>query len=192
MRLVLLGAPGAGKGTQAPILVELHGIAHLSTGAMLRATIDAGTPLGRHAGALMERGELVPDDVVVEIVSRRIDEPDCAAGFVLDGFPRNVPQANALDDMLRSKELRLDAVLEIAVDQRVLLARIEKRAREMTDGPRADDNADALRKRLQIYKSETAPLVAYYTSKGIVKTVDGMQSVEEVSAAIEAALTASA
>lgn len=191
MRLILLGPPGAGKGTQAERLVSGRGIVQLSTGDMLRAAVAAATPVGLQAKDIMERGDLVPDEVVVAIVSDRIDEPDCANGFILDGFPRTVAQAEALDAMLAEKGMKLNVVLEIAVDEGILLARIEKRAQETEGGPRADDNADALRKRLEVYRAQTAPLVEYYSNKGLLKSVDGMQSIEEVAEAIDQTLSAS-
>ena len=188
MRLILLGPPGAGKGTQAQRLVERHEIVQLSTGDMLRAAVAAETEIGLKAKAIMDSGELVPDEVVVGIVSDRIEKADAKKGFILDGFPRTVRQAEALDDMLKDKGLKLDAVVELKVDEGILLSRIEKRAGETPGGPRADDNAEALKKRLAVYREQTAPLADYYQSKGLLKTVDGMQDIDEVSRAIEAAL----
>jgi adenylate kinase len=192
MRLILLGPPGAGKGTQAQRLVERYGIVQLSTGDMLRAAVAAGTPVGRKAKDIMDRGELVPDDVVVAIVSDRIDQADVKAGFILDGFPRTVPQAEALDRMLAEKGLKLDAVIELRVDEAILASRVEKRVAEMkTSGEtvRSDDNSEALKKRLAAYRAQTAPLVAYYTGKGALQTVDGMAPIPKVAAAIESLLT---
>ena len=191
MRLILLGPPGAGKGTQALRLVEKHGIVQLSTGDMLRAAVAAGTPVGLKAKDIMARGELVPDEVVVAIVSDRIDEPDARKGFILDGFPRTVPQAEALDRMLTDKALRLDAVVELKVDERILLRRIETRVAEMQargEAVRADDNPEALKKRLDAYRVQTAPLIDYYANKGSLKTVDGMAPIPEVTSAIDQAL----
>ncbi len=165
MRLVLLGPPGAGKGTQAQRLVAKHGLVQLSTGEMLRAACEAGTPIGLRAKEMMARGELVPDDVVVAIVSERIDEPDAHNGFILDGFPRTVPQAHALDRILREKDLKLDAVIELKVDEGVLLKRIKKRIAEMKarrEALREDDDPEVLHRRLLAYRDQTAPLVAYY------------------------------
>src|SRR5215213_1081691 len=162
MRLILLGPPGAGKGTQAQRLVAKHGIVQLSTGDMLRAAVAAGTPVGTKAKDIMDRGELVPDDVVVAIVSDRIDEPDARNGFILDGFPRTVPQADALDRMLDRKGQRLDAVLELRVDPAILIRRIEGRVEEMKrrgETLRADDNPDVLKQRVAAYGVQTAPLV---------------------------------
>jgi adenylate kinase len=190
MKLILLGPPGAGKGTQAKILEDKHGCVQLSTGDMLRAAVAAGTEVGKQAGAIMERGDLVPDMVVVGIISDRIDEPDCSAGFILDGFPRNVAQAEALDAMLQDKGLKLDAVVELGVDDAILVGRIEKRAKETEGGPRADDNVDALKKRLEVYHQQTAPLIDYYGAKGVLRTVDGMADIDEVSSQIDAVLGA--
>jgi adenylate kinase len=191
MRLILLGPPGAGKGTQASNLVEKFGIVQLSTGDMLRAASAAGTPVGLHAKEVMARGELVPDDIVVEIVADRISQPDAHNGFILDGFPRTVPQAEALDRMLHQKQLDLDAVIELKVDEGILLKRIQKRAAEMAargEALRADDNAEALHKRLEAYRRQTAPLIAFYTDKGILRTVDGMAGIEDVAKAVEQVL----
>jgi adenylate kinase len=192
MRLILLGPPGAGKGTQASNLVEKFGIVQLSTGDMLRAATAAGTPVGLHAKEIMARGELVPDDIVVEIVADRISQPDAYNGFILDGFPRTVPQAEALDRMLHQKKLDLDAVIELKVDEGILLKRIQKRAAEMAargEALRADDNAEALHKRLEAYRRQTAPLIAFYADKGILRTVDGMAGIEDVAKAVEQVLS---
>ena len=188
MKLILLGPPGAGKGTQAKRLEEKYGFTQLSTGDMLRAAVKAGTEVGKKAEALMEAGELVPNDVVVKIIEERIAEPDCAKGYILDGFPRNVAQAEALDEMLAKHGTQLDAVVELKVEDEALLARIEGRAAETVGGPRADDNAEALAKRLKVYHEQTAPLSAYYAGKGQLKTVDGMKDIDEVTRQIEAAL----
>ena len=183
MRLILLGPPGAGKGTQAQRLVDAYGIVQLSTGDMLRAAAAAGTPVGLKAKDIMARGELVPDDVVVEIVSQRIDQPDARKGFILDGFPRTVPQAEALDRMLADKGLRLDAVLELKVAEDLLVSRIESRVAQMRargEHLRADDNPEVLRKRLTAYREQTSPLIAFYRAKGDLRTVDGMAPIEDV------------
>ena len=187
MRLILLGPPGAGKGTQAQRLIAKHGIVQLSTGDMLRAAVAAGTPVGLRAKSIMDRGELVPDDVVVAIIADRIGQPDAKQGFVLDGFPRTVPQAEALDRLLAERGLKLDAVMELKVDEGILLQRIEKRVAEMTargEKVRADDNPEVLKGRLSAYRAQTAPLVDYYASKGMLKSVDGMASIDDVTAAI--------
>jgi adenylate kinase len=188
MRLILLGPPGAGKGTQAQRLVEKYRLAQLSTGEMLRAAVAAGTPIGRQAKDIMERGELVPDDVVVAIVADRIEEADARNGFILDGFPRTVAQAEALDRMLAEKGLGLDGVIELKVDESVLADRVAKRVAEMLargEAVRSDDNPEALIKRLAAYRAQTEPLVAYYARKGSLKSVDGMAPIHEVAAAIE-------
>jgi adenylate kinase len=192
MRLILLGPPGAGKGTQAQRLVEKHGLLALSTGDMLRAAAQAETPVGLRAKEIMHRGELVPDDVVVAIVADRIEQPDAHHGFILDGFPRTVPQAQALDRMLAKKHLELDAVIKLKVDEKVLLARIENRVAEMKASGqtvRADDNAEALQKRLDTYRMQTAPLIDYYANKGTLRIVDGMMPIAAVSEAIDRALS---
>src|SRR5262245_44334833 len=188
MRLILLGPPGAGKGTQAQRLGDKRGRGQLSTGDMLRAAVKAGTPIGLKAQHIMARGELVPDDVVVAIVADRIEQPDAKNGFILDGFPRTVPQAEALDRMLKDKGMKLDAAVELKVDEGILLHRIAKRAAEMQargETARADDNPEALEKRVHAYRRQTAPLVSYYTDHGLLRTTDGMASIEEVSAAID-------
>ena len=191
MNIILLGPPGAGKGTQAVRLTQTRKIIQLSTGDMLRAAVAAETPVGLQAKAVMDAGGLVSDDIVIGIVSDRIDEQDCADGFILDGFPRTVPQAEALDDLLNDKRLKLDAVIEILVDETVLMARIEKRAHEMEaagEQVRKDDNPVAFQKRLAAYHEQTAPLSDYYAKSGRLKTVDGMASIENVSLEIDAIL----
>ena len=191
MRIVLLGPPGAGKGTQAKELVSKYGIVQLSTGDMLRAAVAAGTPVGLKIKDIMARGALVPDEVVVAIVSDRIDQPDAKRGFILDGFPRTVPQAEALDRMLAKKALRLDAVVELKVDPDILIRRIGHRVEQTKlrgEALRPDDNPEVLKQRLAAYDAQTAPLVAYYRNQGALRTVDGMASVEEVASAIGRAL----
>jgi adenylate kinase len=187
MRLILLGPPGAGKGTQAKVLIEAYGIPQLSTGDILRSAIAARTPMGLAAKEIMDRGDLVSDDIVNGIISERLDAEDCKAGFVLDGFPRTIAQAEALDEMLAEKGMSLDAVIEITADPEILVERIVNRARE-SGTARGDDNEEVLRKRLDVYRESTAPLVDYYREQGLVKTVDGMQSVEDVTAAIRRAV----
>jgi adenylate kinase len=189
LRLILLGPPGVGKGTQAKILVEQLRIPQLSTGDILRQAIANRTPLGVEAKAIVDRGDLVSDEIVNGIVSERIDQADCRNGFILDGFPRTVPQADALGAMLDEKGLKLDAVIEITADADTLVARVANRAKE-TGGARADDDAQVIRKRLEVYRELTEPLVAYYKGKGMLKTVDGMRPVDEVTAAIRHALGA--
>ena len=189
MRLILLGPPGAGKGTQAQRLVAKHGIVQLSTGEMLRAAAAAGTPVGNRAKAIMDRGELVPDDVMVQIIADRTAQPDSARGFILDGFPRTVAQAEALDALLAKMRQSLDSVIEIKVEDALLVERIAGRAKE-TGGARADDNAETLRTRLSVYWAQTKPVADYYAGKGMLKVIDGVGSVEEVSSRIENVLTA--
>jgi adenylate kinase len=191
MRLILLGPPGAGKGTQAQRLVQRHGIVQLSTGDMLRAAVKAKTPIGRKAEAIMARGELAPDDVVVPIVSDRIDEADARKGFILDGFPRTVAQAEALERLLAEKGLRLDAVVELQVDEGALLKRLESRIADMKargEPVRPDDNAEALKTRLHVYRTQTAPLIAFYGRKGLLKSIDGMAPIETVAVAVDRVL----
>jgi len=188
MRLILLGPPGAGKGTQAQRLVAKHGLLQLSTGDMLREAVKAGTPVGLRAKEVMDRGELAPDDLVVAIVADRIQQPDAHNGFILDGFPRTVPQAHALDRMLKEKDLELDAVIELKVDEAALLKRIEKRIAETKargESLRSDDNPDVLHRRLLAYRDQTAPLVTYYQLQSVLRSVDGMASIPEVSKAID-------
>src|SRR5476651_1144449 len=192
MRLILLGPPGAGKGTQAQRLVQKYGIVQLSTGDMLRAAVAAGTPVGLRAKSIMDAGQLVPDEVVVAIVADRIDQPDAARGFVLDGFPRTVPQAGALDRLLAERGLKLDGVIELKVDEGILVKRIETRVAEMTargEKLRADDNPEVLKGRLAAYRAQTAPLADHYAGKGMLKAVDGMAPIDRVTAAIDRILS---
>ncbi|MCC8980096.1 adenylate kinase [Bradyrhizobium acaciae] len=193
MRLILLGPPGSGKGTQAQRLVHRHGIVQLSTGEMLRAAVAAGTPIGLQAKEIMANGGLVPDSVVVGIIADRIDEPDAKKGFILDGFPRTVPQAEALDELLRKKHLKLDAVVELRVNESALLARVEKRAEETRargEEVRLDDTPEVLTKRLAQYRSMTEPLIHYYSERRKLLTVDGMMTIEHVTREINRILTA--
>jgi adenylate kinase len=188
MRLILLGPPGAGKGTQAQRLVSKHGIVQLSTGDMLRAAVKAGTPVGMQVKHIMDRGDLCPDDLVVAIVADRIEEPDARNGFILDGFPRTVAQAEALERMLREKHMELDAVVELQVDESALIRRIESRIAETLargEPLRKDDDPEVLKTRLAAYRGQTAPLIHYYRDKGMLRTVDGMASIDEVTAAID-------
>ena len=195
MRLILLGPPGAGKGTQAQHLVAKYGLVQLSTGDMLRAAVKAGTPLGLKVQDIMAHGALVPDDIVVTIVEERIAQPDARKGFILDGFPRTVPQAEALDRMLGKNGIALDAVVELRVDEAALVRRIESRIAEMKargEPLRPDDNPDILHRRLLAYRELTAPLIAYYGQHGVLHSVDGMAPIDEVAANIEKKLSGEA
>jgi len=193
MRLILLGPPGAGKGTQAQRLVTKYGIVQLSTGDMLRAAVKAGTPVGQQVEKIMASGQLCPDELVVGIIGQRIEEPDARNGFILDGFPRTEPQAEALDGILSAKGLNLDAVIELQVDEAALVRRIETRVAEMKakgEKLRDDDNPEVLHKRLEAYRQLTAPLIAYYRQHGMLRSVNGMASIDDVTAAIDRALAA--
>jgi adenylate kinase len=188
MRLILIGPPGAGKGTQSERLKEKYHIPQLSTGVMLRAAVEAATPVGIEAKAVMDKGGLVLDDTVIGIVADRILSPDAKAGFILDGFPRTVPQAEALAKMLRAKNMELDAVIELQVDEAALLARIAKRVKDTLacgGTVRADDNPEAFKVRLDAYHAQTAPVAEFYAKKAVLKTVDGMAPVDAVTRAIE-------
>jgi adenylate kinase len=193
MRLILLGPPGSGKGTQAQRLVHRYGIVQLSTGEMLRAAVAAQTPVGLKAKDIMAGGGLVPDEIVVGIISDRLDQPDMAKGFILDGFPRTVPQAQALDDLLKKKHIKLDAVVELRVNESALLARVETRVAQMVargEEVRIDDTPEVLSKRLASYRSMTEPLIHYYSERRKLLTVDGMMTIEHVTREINRILTA--
>lgn len=215
MRLILLGPPGAGKGTQAQRIVEAYGIPQLSTGDMLRAAFAAGTDVGKRAKAVMDAGKLVSDDIVIDIVSERIDQADCANGFILDGFPRTLVQADATESMLKSKGIELDVVVELQVNDSVLVDRVSGRYtcakcgagyhdhnhKPKVDGVcdkcgstdfkrRPDDNAETMTTRLQAYYKETSPLIGYYYAKKKLKSVDGMAEIGDVSKAIDGILSA--
>jgi len=183
MNLILLGPPGAGKGTQAKRLEETYGIKQLSTGEMLREAVASGSELGREAKQIMDAGDLVPDSVMIRMISERVDQDDCRNGFILDGYPRNVAQAEALDAMLAEKGLAIDHVVEFQVDEDAMVARIVKRAAE--EG-RSDDNEETLRKRLDVYRRQTAPIIPHYRGKGALKTVDGMASMDAVTGQLKA------
>ncbi|MCA6109850.1 adenylate kinase [Bradyrhizobium cenepequi] len=193
MRFILLGPPGSGKGTQAQRLVQKYGIVQLSTGEMLRAAVAAGTPVGLQAKDIMAAGGLVPDEIVIDIISDRIDQPDARKGFILDGFPRTVPQAEALDELLKKKRLKLDAVIELRVNESALLDRVEKRAAETRargEEVRADDTPEVLTKRLASYRAQTEPLIHYYSERRKLLTVDGMMAIEHVTGEINRILEA--
>ena len=188
MNNILLGPPGAGKGTQAERLVEKFGIVQLSTGEMLRAAVASGSALGQQAKQIMDAGQLMPDDLMVQMIADRIDQPDCAKGFILDGFPRTTAQAEALDGMLAEKGLKLDAVIELKVDDEVLVDRINTRISQSGAEARSDDTVETLRKRLAVYHEQTAPILPYYANKGDLRTVDGMSDIDEVTSQVESAL----
>jgi adenylate kinase len=193
MRLILLGPPGAGKGTQAQRLVQKHGIVQLSTGEMLRAAVAAETPIGQQAKDVMASGALVPDEMVISIISDRLDQPDMKNGFILDGFPRTVPQAEALDELLKKKHIKLDAVVELRVNESALLNRVESRVAEMRargEEVRIDDTPEVLSKRLASYRSLTEPLIHYYSERRKLLTVDGMMTIEHVTREINRILAA--
>ncbi len=191
MNIILLGPPGAGKGTQAKVLVNDHGVVQLSTGDMLRSAVASGSELGQEAKAVMDAGKLMPDNIMIEIISARIAEPDCANGFILDGFPRTTAQAEALDKMLEQKGLPLDHVIEISVNDAVLIDRIKARVAETPEAERRDDdNAETLKHRLDVYHEQTAPILPYYETRGMLKKVDGMQPIVDVSKQIGAIISA--
>src|ERR1700719_3555540 len=193
MRLILLGPPGSGKGTQAQRLVHRYGIVQLSTGEMLRAAVAAQTPVGLKAKDIMASRGLVPDEIVIGIISDRLDQPDAAKGFILDGFPRTVPQAEALDELLKKKRLKLDAVIELRVNESALLQRVENRAAERRargEEVRIDDTPEVLSKRLASYRTLTEPLVHYYSEKRKLVTIDGMMTIEHVTREINRVLAA--
>jgi adenylate kinase len=213
MNLILLGAPGAGKGTQAKRIAQEFGIVQLSTGDMLRAEASSGTAIGKQADEIMRAGRLVPDEMIIELIDKRLDHEDCRGGFILDGFPRTLPQATALDAMLARKRLKLDKVISIEVDDEAMVERISGRytcarcgegyhdrfKQPKVDGVcdvcgstefvrRADDNAETVRQRLKAYHSQTKPIIAYYDERGLIRRVDGMRPIDEVTAEIIAAL----
>ena len=180
----MLGPPGAGKGTQAERLVEKYDIVQLSTGEMLRAAVDAGTEIGLKAKSIMDRGDLVSDEIMVSIISDRIDEKDCKNGFILDGFPRTISQAEALESLLERKEIGLDAVIELEVNDEILVDRIMNRINSNTEA-RSDDNVETLKNRLEVYHKQTAPLSEFYQERRMLKKVDGMLSITEVSKQVD-------
>src|SRR5437660_11837530 len=193
MRLILLGPPGSGKGTQAQRLVKRYGIVQLSTGELLRSAVAAQTPVGLKAGDVMASGGLVPDDIVIGIISDRLDQPDAKKGFILDGFPRTVPQAQALNELLKKKHMKLDAVIELRVNESALLERVESRVAEMRsrgEEVRIDDTPEVLTRRLASYRSQTEPLIHYYSERRKLLTVDGMMTIEHVTREIGRILAA--
>jgi adenylate kinase len=182
VNLVLFGPPGAGKGTQAKILQNERGLPQLSTGDMLRAAIAAGTSLGKQVESILAKGDLVSDEIVVNIIAERYDQPDCKNGAVFDGFPRTIPQAEALDAMLAQRGKKIDRVIELKVDDKILLDRVEQRIKQGIARP--DDNPETLKNRLEVYYKNTAPLLEYYTRQGKVVTLDGMAPIDDVTKAI--------
>lgn len=193
MNLILLGPPGAGKGTQAERLEKKFGLKQLSTGDMLRAEQKAGTPLGKQAEAIMNSGALVPDQIIIDMIALRMDQPDCRNGVIFDGFPRTVAQAEALDTMLAQKGRPLSAVIELKVDEESLVERLKARVAGMIakgETPRSDDNEETFRKRLKVFHEQTAPILPYYAGKGMLESVDGMQAMDDVEAAIAGILAA--
>jgi adenylate kinase len=187
LNLVLFGPPGAGKGTQAKVLVDARGLPQLSTGDMLRAAVKAGSAMGKKVDALLTKGELVPDDIVIDIIAERYDQPDCRNGAVFDGFPRTIAQAEALDSMLSARSKKIDVVLELRVNDKVLLDRVEQRIKE-GGILRSDDTPETLRHRLGVYYKNTAPLLEYYGKQGKVVTIDGMAPITDVTRQIAAEL----
>ena len=191
MNIILLGPPGAGKGTQAKFLEQAHGIVQLSTGDMLRAAAKSGSEVGQQAQSVMDAGQLMPDDIMIQIISERIGQPDCVNGFILDGFPRTTTQAEALETMLTEKGLSLDFVVEIAVNDEILVDRINARVAHMPEADRrSDDNAETLRERLGVYHKQTAPILPFYRDRGMLKQVDGMLSIEQVTQQIAQVVSA--
>lgn len=190
MNLVIFGPPGAGKGTQAKIIQDKRGWPQLSTGEMLRAAIASGSELGRKCKAILDRGDLVPDEIVIGIIAERYARPDCQSGAVFDGFPRTIPQAEALDDMLARRDRKIDLVIELKVDDAALIRRVEQRIKESGGATRADDNPETLKTRLAVYYKNTAPLLVYYGNQQKVATIDGMAPIAEVTKAIAAAINA--
>ena len=188
MNIILLGPPGAGKGTQAKRLEERYGLKQLSTGDMLRALAASGSPLGREAKQIMDQGRLMPDQLMIDMIAQRIAQPDCAKGFILDGFPRTVAQAEGLDAMLAAKGLRLDAAVEVFVPEEALVERIHTRIAQSGGVARTDDNVETLKTRLKIYRDQTAPILPYYRAKGLVRSLDGLQPIDRVTAELEAVL----
>lgn len=192
MHLILFGPPGAGKGTQAKRLEEVHGLKQLSTGDMLRSAIDSGSALGNKVKSIMASGELVSDEIMCELIEERIKKADCAKGFVLDGFPRTVAQAEALSALLKKNGKQIDHVIELVVDENELFKRLQNRIAESGDSVRDDDNEEVFRHRLDVYKDQTAPVLPYYRERGLVRQIDGMQPVTNVASSIDGTLQSKA
>lgn len=188
MNIILLGPPGAGKGTQAKILEEKFGLKQLSTGDMLRSECEKKTELGQRVQAIMDAGNLVSDDIMVELIDKRLDEPDCKNGVIFDGFPRTIAQADALGQLLMKKNSPLTAVIRLQVDEKILIERVRKRAEESGDNVRADDNVETLKKRLHVFEEQTRPIVPYYEERNLLFRVNGMQDIDVVSAEIHSIL----
>lgn len=187
MNIIIFGPPGAGKGTQAARLQKTHGIKHLSTGDMLRGEVASQSDLGQRLASIMEAGDLVSDDIMIELIGNCVSEPECAKGFILDGFPRTQAQAEALDDTLVNLKRQVDHVIILEVDESILIDRILKRAEE-TGTARSDDNAETLKKRLDVYHAQTEPVLPYYEGKGLLRRIDGMASIDDVTTQIEGSL----
>jgi len=187
MHLIMFGPPGAGKGTQAKRIQDRYELKQLSTGDMLRGEVASGSELGQKLKAVMDAGELVSDDLIIEIIANCIIQPECEKGFILDGFPRTVAQAEALDDMLQNMARKIDHVIVLNVNDEELVERVKARAQEAGE-TRSDDNEETVRHRLTVYNEQTAPLLPYYTAKGLIRDVDGMASIDEVGTAIESIL----